>query len=554
MVWCDGGLNVWQQEVMQAGVRAKKWNHETGKQEPLECPDVCLSKHGHLVRACPAKNQSNLLNDGDNVVISNNLSDGRDEITDRSDVVVNIEPDKAGPSQSAPGVPGSRVAKGKTDDSLPELVVNRAEDALLENTGSDVGVSNLPADESVTEENRHLNVDFNNDLQITVRNECDAIEMEMEQTEFKVPFKRKNVDEAQVGRPAKKPDRDELSDNDEAESGSESSDSSVSLSQSVFSGCRYEVDDIKLYLRATKNKRGVRIKEYFPDVKQFVEKARRFMMEGSFTNKEVYRLKTIVSEEVNGKISRPLTLGELHRALQGMDLGKAPGIDGLPVDFYKSFWSVIGEDLLEVLNDSLAGGLMPLSCRRAVLTLLPKRGDLTNIKCWRPVSLLCGDYKLFSKVLANRLAEVMDQVIHPDQTYCVPDQEKAFDRVEHVYLWRVLEAFGFCKKFINQVKVLYSDVESILKAGRSFSLRGGGMRPTQTDLIVNGLQSLMGMPQVLWNTFLLTSVFEGTAGRARAGGLPKRRVYGGVTGKQPADRLTIESSPGGHQTCAEPRQ
>lgn len=65
-----------------------------------------------------------------------------------------------------------------------------------------------------------------------------------------------------------------------------------------------------------------------------------------------------------------------------------------------------GEDLLEVLNDSLAGGLLPLSCRRADLTLLPKKGDVTDIKCWQPVSLLCSDYKLLSKVLVNRLAKL----------------------------------------------------------------------------------------------------------------------------------------------------
>ncbi len=88
---------------------------------------------------------------------------------------------------------------------------------------------------------------------------------------------------------------------------------------------------------------------------------------------------------------------------------------------------------------------------------------------------------------------MMDGDIHPDQTYCVPrrsifdyvslvrdvldvskllhldcglislDQDKAFDRVEHCYLWRVLEAFGFCQNCINCIKVLYSDVESILK-------------------------------------------------------------------------------------------
>ncbi len=41
-------------------------------------------------------------------------------------------------------------------------------------------------------------------------------------------------------------------------------------------------------------------------------------------------------------------------------------------------------------------GQLPLSCRRAVLTLLPKKGDQNDITNWRPVSLLCTDYKLLS--------------------------------------------------------------------------------------------------------------------------------------------------------------
>ncbi|KAG1957228.1 hypothetical protein F2P79_007347 [Pimephales promelas] len=170
-----------------------------------------------------------------------------------------------------------------------------------------------------------------------------------------------------------------------------------------------------------------------------------------------------VSEDANTKLCEAMSLEELYKALQGMESGKAPGIDGLPVDFYKSFWTVLGEDLLAVLNESLVEGRLPLSCRRAVLTLLPKKGDLTEIKNWRPVSLLCTDYKLLSKVLANRMAGVMEQVIHPDQSYCIPDQEKAFDRVEHNYLWKTLAAFGFCQDFVEMVKMLYTDVESVLK-------------------------------------------------------------------------------------------
>ena len=200
-----------------------------------------------------------------------------------------------------------------------------------------------------------------------------------------------------------------------------------------------------------------------------------------------------VSTEANVDLGRALTLEELDIALQGMQCAKVPGVDGIPIDFYKSFWPEMGEDILAVLSDSLAKGRLPLSCRRAVLSLLPKKGDLNDIKSWRPVSLLCSEYKLLSKTLANRLSKVLEQVIHPDQTYCVPgrlihnnisfirdifdlgkffnlefglvsiDQEKAFDRVEHNYLWSVLAAFGFSPHFIDLIRVLYCDIESMLK-------------------------------------------------------------------------------------------
>ncbi|KAL6483834.1 hypothetical protein MHYP_G00087060 [Metynnis hypsauchen] len=127
-----------------------------------------------------------------------------------------------------------------------------------------------------------------------------------------------------------------------------------------------------------------------------------------------------LAEDSASGLERQLSLVELSDALRSMECGKALGIEGLPAEFYKSFWPVIGEDLLEALNDSLAKGRLPSSCRRAVLTLLPKKGDLHELKNWRPVSLLCCDYKLLSKVLAVRLKEVVGQIIHPDQTYCIP--------------------------------------------------------------------------------------------------------------------------------------
>ncbi|KAK3548285.1 hypothetical protein QTP70_007356 [Hemibagrus guttatus] len=83
-----------------------------------------------------------------------------------------------------------------------------------------------------------------------------------------------------------------------------------------------------------------------------------------------------------------------------MENGRASGIDGLPAEFYKAFWAVIGQDMLDVLRDSIRRGELPLSCRRAVLTLLPKKGDLTHLKN-------CTDCKLLSKALASRLTKIL---------------------------------------------------------------------------------------------------------------------------------------------------
>lgn len=57
-----------------------------------------------------------------------------------------------------------------------------------------------------------------------------------------------------------------------------------------------------------------------------------------------------VLEDSKAELERPLSEEELLNALRGMESGKTPGIDGLPVEFYKEFWAVLSEDLLAVLN------------------------------------------------------------------------------------------------------------------------------------------------------------------------------------------------------------
>ena len=70
-----------------------------------------------------------------------------------------------------------------------------------------------------------------------------------------------------------------------------------------------------------------------------------------------------------------LTLDECHKALIGMAHRKAPGLDGFPMEFYVKFWSVLGSDLVEVLNSCYRSGFLSLSKRRGIITLTFKKVD-----------------------------------------------------------------------------------------------------------------------------------------------------------------------------------
>ena len=115
-----------------------------------------------------------------------------------------------------------------------------------------------------------------------------------------------------------------------------------------------------------------------------------------------------------------LTVEECHEALNGMDTGKSPGTDGLTTEFYLAFWAVIGDDLVEVLNYGFQNGQLSVSQRRGLLSLIFKKGEKKDLKNWRPISLLCVDYKIGTRALAARLQKVLSLVLHKDQTCGVP--------------------------------------------------------------------------------------------------------------------------------------
>ena len=101
-----------------------------------------------------------------------------------------------------------------------------------------------------------------------------------------------------------------------------------------------------------------------------------------------------IPENIAVELEEPLTLHDLATALQGLKRGKAPGNDGIPVELYKEFWEELGTDLLIVYNESFKHLILPLSCRRARITLLPKKEDPQEVKNWC-LPLFCAQITKF---------------------------------------------------------------------------------------------------------------------------------------------------------------
>ena len=119
-----------------------------------------------------------------------------------------------------------------------------------------------------------------------------------------------------------------------------------------------------------------------------------------------------------------------------------------------------------------------------------EKGERTKVANYHPIMLLNTDYKLLTKVLMIWLASMALDIIHPSQAGFVPrrklcnhmqlahmimhwaeanevngaivtlDQEKAYNKVAHDYLWHMLEHFGIPAEYITVVQALYAKAET----------------------------------------------------------------------------------------------
>lgn len=203
-------------------------------------------------------------------------------------------------------------------------------------------------------------------------------------------------------------------------------------------------------------------------------------------------IRKTLSDNSKQLLMEPITEDELYNTIKSSTMKKSPGPDGITYEFYLVHFALLKKDLLKLFNGIYSGEIVPIeNFSSGIVTLIPKVGNKYDLNNYRPISLLNSDYKLFCKIIANRLKTYLEELIEEGQTAGIKnksctdnldiirtmvvkaqqskkfkfallslDLEKAFDMVSHRRLWQTLEKFQLPEQLIKCIKQLYGKASS----------------------------------------------------------------------------------------------
>lgn len=112
------------------------------------------------------------------------------------------------------------------------------------------------------------------------------------------------------------------------------------------------------------------------------------------------------------ELEAPFTQEKIRDTINSMPSDKAFGLDGFTRDFFKSCWEIIKDDVTDAINNLFAMNSQGFELlNSANIVLLPKKMDALKVTDFRPISLINSVAKIFSKLLANGLAPLLDSLV-----------------------------------------------------------------------------------------------------------------------------------------------
>ncbi|WJX46909.1 hypothetical protein P8452_33654 [Trifolium repens] len=243
-----------------------------------------------------------------------------------------------------------------------------------------------------------------------------------------------------------------------------------------------------------------------------------------------------ISEEENAELISFFSMEEIEEVVRCSDGNKCPGPDGFNFAFVKKFWGILKDDFRILFDQFHGNSTFPKSLLSYFVTLIPKVCSPISLSDFRPISLLGCIYKIIAKVLAKRLANVMDSIISSNQSAFIKgrnlldgvlivnemvdwvkknkkeclifkvDFEKAYDLVDWGFLEYMLQRCGFCEKWIDWMKVcVFAGNLSVLVNGSPTGeiniqrglKQGDPLAPFLFLLVVEGFSGIMRKANIM---------------------------------------------------------
>ncbi|KAG7960287.1 hypothetical protein I3843_10G116000 [Carya illinoinensis] len=172
----------------------------------------------------------------------------------------------------------------------------------------------------------------------------------------------------------------------------------------------------------------------------------------------LHPVQSCISETMNSELTRMFIDAKIKAALFQVQPLKASGPDSMPPLFFQKYWHLVGR-------------VMPPDLNLTHIVLILKNKNPEYLKDYQPISLCNVVYKVIAKVLANRLKLVLPGVISENQSAFTMDairrrkhgnkgwmsikldMSKAYDRVEWIFLERLMQRMGFHSNFIRLIMI-----------------------------------------------------------------------------------------------------
>ena len=179
-----------------------------------------------------------------------------------------------------------------------------------------------------------------------------------------------------------------------------------------------------------------------------------------------------------------MTEEEISGVLKEIHNGKAPGLDGFNVDFFKACWNIVKQDILQVVEDSRRHKTILKPLNSSFIALIHKQELAQTPDRFRPIDLCNVIYKIISKVVANRLKPLLPSLVSGEQSGYVEgrkilnniiqahevvhsltskrkfgmimqlDIAKAYDKLNWNYIRKILIAFRFDHSWVRWILAL----------------------------------------------------------------------------------------------------